>query len=288
MPRYYFILMQVISSVNQLKIILNGFRCDGRTIGFVPTMGALHKGHISLVTNSNHDNEITVVSIFVNPTQFNDKNDLKNYPRTMEADLAILEQNEVDIVFAPSEKEMYPEPDTRVFNFGNLDKVMEGEHRPGHFNGVAQIVSKLLTAVEPDKAYFGEKDFQQLAIIKQLVSQLNLSVKITPCPIIRESDGLAMSSRNVLLLPNQRKEAALISKTLFESQQMRGSYTIEKLKAWVVDTINKNSELEVEYFEIVDDTYLMAVSAWEVPKTKVGCIAVRVGKIRLIDNVRYN
>jgi pantoate--beta-alanine ligase len=280
--------MQVVSSITQLKLILKGFRSESRSIGFVPTMGALHKGHISLVTYSNHDNEITVVSIFVNPTQFNDKNDLKNYPRTMEADLALLEKNEADIVFAPPEKDMYPEPDTRIFDFGNLEKVMEGTHRPGHFNGVAQIVSKLLFAVEPDKAYFGEKDFQQLAIIKQLVLQLNLPVQIVPCPIMRETDGLAMSSRNVLLLPNQRKEATLISKTLFESQKLAATYTIENLKTWVVDTINKNSELQVEYFEIVDDKELMPISSWKEEKEKVGCIAVKVGTIRLIDNIHYN
>jgi pantoate--beta-alanine ligase len=280
--------MQVVSSITQLKLILKGFRSESRSIGFVPTMGALHKGHISLVTYSNRDNEITVVSIFVNPTQFNDKNDLKNYPRTMEADLALLEENEVDIVFAPTEKEMYPEPDTRFFDFGNLEKVMEGAHRPGHFNGVAQIVSKLLFAVEPDKAYFGEKDFQQLAIIKQLVLQLNLPVQIVPCPIMRETDGLAMSSRNVLLLPNQRKEATLISKTLFESQKLASTYTIENLKTWVVDTINKNSELQVEYFEIVDDKDLIPIFSWKEEQEKVGCIAVKVGAIRLIDNIHYN
>ena len=280
--------MQIVSTVNQLKSILKGYREQKRSIGFVPTMGALHKGHISLVSFSNRDNDITVVSIFVNPTQFNDKNDLKNYPRTLEADLATLDQNEVDIVFTPTESEMYPEPDTRVFDFGNLDKVMEGAHRPGHFNGVAQIVSKLFFAVEPDRAYFGEKDFQQLTVIKQLVRILNISVEIVPCPIVREPDGLAMSSRNVLLLPNQRKEATFISKTLFESQKLAESLDIKNLKTWVIDTINKNSELEVEYFEISDDVDLKPISSWNEQKSKVGCIAVKVGNIRLIDNIRYN
>jgi pantoate--beta-alanine ligase len=279
--------MQVVNSIGQLKVILSGYRKQGRTIGFVPTMGALHNGHLSLVSFSNRDNDVTVVSIFVNPTQFNDKNDLKNYPRTLEADLALLDQNEADIVFAPSEAEMYPEPDNRVFDFGNIDKVMEGAHRPGHFNGVAQIVSKLFAAVEPDKAYFGDKDFQQVAVIKQMVRQLNLFVKIVPCPIVREPDGLAMSSRNVLLLPNQRKEATLISKTLFESQKLAESYDVENLKAWVIDTINKNSELKVEYFEIVDDVDLMPIKSWMEQNEKVGCIAVKVGNVRLIDNIRY-
>jgi len=280
--------MQIVSTVNQLKSILKGYREQKRSIGLVPTMGALHKGHISLVSFSNRDNDITVVSIFVNPTQFNDKNDLKNYPRTLEADLATLDQNEVDIVFTPTESEMYPEPDTRVFDFGNLDKVMEGAHRPGHFNGVAQIVSKLFFAVEPDRAYFGEKDFQQLTVIKQLVRILNISVEIVPCPIVREPDGLAMSSRNVLLLPNQRKEATFISKTLFESQKLTVNQNVENLKTWVIDTINKNSELEVEYFEISDDVDLKPISSWNEQKSKVGCIAVKVGNIRLIDNIRYN
>lgn len=279
--------MQVVNSISQLKVILNGYRDQSRSIGFVPTMGALHNGHLSLVSFSNRENDVTVVSIFVNPTQFNDKNDLKNYPRTLQADLALLDQNEVDIVFTPSEAEMYPELDSRVFDFGNVDKVMEGAHRPGHFNGVAQIVSKLFAAVEPDKAYFGDKDFQQVAVIKQLVKQLELPVKIVPCAIVREPDGLAMSSRNVLLLPNQRKEATLISKTLFESQKLADSYDVENLKTWVIDTINKNSELKVEYFEIVDDVNLMPVKSWDEMTEKVGCIAVKVGNIRLIDNIRY-
>lgn len=280
--------MQVINSIAQLQSTLSGFRKSSKTVGFVPTMGALHQGHVSLVSFSKQENDITVVSIFVNPTQFNDQNDLKNYPRTLEADLAKLDHNGVDVVFVPSVEEMYPEPDTRTFNFENLDKVMEGAHRPGHFNGVAQIVSKLFTIVEPDKAYFGDKDFQQVAVIKQMVRKLNFSLKIIPCPIVREADGLAMSSRNTLLSPVQRMNAPVISQTLFESQKLAEKIDVEKLKAWVIDTINKNSELKVEYFEIVDDTDLMPISSWKEPKSKVGCIAVKVGNIRLIDNVRYN
>jgi len=280
--------MQIIDSVSQLKVVLHQYRKDNKTIGFVPTMGALHLGHISLVTISNRENDITIVSIFVNPTQFNDKNDLKNYPRTLDADLAKLGQNNVDIVFTPSDYEMYPEPDKRLFDFGNLDKIMEGAHRPGHFNGVAQIVSKLFSIVEPDKAYFGDKDFQQVAIIKQLVRKFKLPVEVVPCPIIREPDGLAMSSRNTLLSPIQRKSAPLIYKILTESKELVKKIEIEKLKAWVTDSINKNPELEVEYFEIIDDTDLKQVTSWYEQKLKVGCIAVKVGNIRLIDNIRYN
>jgi pantoate--beta-alanine ligase len=280
--------MQVINSITQLKNTLKGFRKEGKTIGFVPTMGALHQGHISLVEFSKQGNDVTVVSIFVNPTQFNDKNDLKNYPRTLGADLVKLEQNEVDVVFVPAVEDIYPEPDTRTFDFENLDKVMEGAHRPGHFNGVAQVVSKLFSMVEPDKAYFGDKDFQQVAIINQMVRKLKFSVQIVPCPIVREADGLAMSSRNTLLSPVQRKNAPVISQTLFESQKLAEKTEVGKLKTWVIDTINKNPELKVEYFEIVGDADLMPISSWNEPKSKVGCIAVKVGNIRLIDNIRYN
>jgi pantoate--beta-alanine ligase len=280
--------MQIIDTLSQLKSTLDEGRKLQKTIGFIPTMGALHQGHISLVSTSKKENDITVVSIFVNPTQFNDQEDLKNYPRTMESDLEKLKPFDVDIVFAPSVIEMYPEPDHRVFDFGNLDKVMEGKHRPGHFNGVAQIVSKLLIAVEPNRAYFGDKDFQQLTIIKHLVKILPLGVEIIPCPIIRESDGLAMSSRNIRLTPSQRKSSVLISQTLFESKKIGQTLAIDKLIEWVIETINKNSELSVEYFEIVDDVSLMTIHSWDEPNKKVGCIAVKVGPIRLIDNIRYN
>jgi pantoate--beta-alanine ligase len=280
--------MRVVHSVKELQSFLGVYRNEKKSIGFVPTMGALHEGHISLVSNSAKENNITVVSIFVNPTQFNDKNDLKNYPRTFDADLAKLEKHNVDIIFAPSEDEMYPEPDNRVFDFGNLDKVMEGAHRPGHFNGVAQIVSRLFDVVGPDRAYFGEKDFQQVAIIQQVVQKLNLPVQIVPCPIVREPDGLAMSSRNVLLSPAQRANAVVISQTLLQSKKIASSSTIEGLKSWVIDAIDKNPELKTEYFEIVDDVDLMPLKSWAEPRGKVGCIAVKVGKIRLIDNIRYN
>lgn len=280
--------MEIIQSSLELKRKIADCRASGLSIGFVPTMGALHNGHLSLVSASRSRCNCSVVSIFVNPTQFNDKNDLKNYPRTFEKDAKMLESAGVDFIFAPSEHEMYPEPDSRVFDFGDIDKVMEGAHRPGHFNGVAQIVSKLFDIVLPDKAFFGEKDFQQLAVIKQLVKQCNYPVEIVPCPIIRESDGLAMSSRNTLLTPEQRKSAVLISKALFESVNNVKVLSIDGLKRSVVESINADANLDVEYFEIVDDTYLKPIISWEEPNVKVGCVAVRVGKIRLIDNIKYN
>lgn len=280
--------MRIITTIIELKAILKEIKEAGQTIGFVPTMGALHQGHLSLIKQAKTENDKAIVSIFVNPTQFNDKTDLQNYPRTLKKDTDLLEPLQVDFIFAPAETEMYPEPDQRKFDFGNLDKVMEGAHRPGHFNGVAQIVSKLFTAVEPTKAYFGEKDFQQLAIIQYMVKDLKLPVEIVPCPIIREADGLAMSSRNTLLNSEQRKNAVLISKTLFESRTLIPNFDIKSLIEWVVKTINLNPELEVEYFEIVNDKNLMPVESWNDPAGKIGCIAVKVGKIRLIDNIRYN
>jgi pantoate--beta-alanine ligase len=280
--------MEIINSVKEIHDKVEFLKKQGKRVGFVPTMGALHQGHISLVTKSKKENDITVVSIFVNPTQFNDKEDLKNYPRTLSADAKLLEDAGVDLIFAPSETEMYPEPDTRIFDFENLDKVMEGAHRPGHFNGVAQIVSKLFDAVNPDNAYFGQKDFQQVAVINNMVKQLGYKLKINPCPIVRESDGLAMSSRNALLNPAQRASAVLISKTLFESLDKAKGLNLKDLKDWVIATINKDSELDVEYFEIVDDTHLIPVQSWDEKSVKIGCIAVKVGKIRLIDNIKYN
>jgi pantoate--beta-alanine ligase len=280
--------MEIIQTITHLKSFLSQAKNANKSIGFVPTMGALHNGHLSLIAFAKKNNDLTIVSIFVNPTQFNDKEDLLNYPKPLKSDLEKLSNNKVDIVFTPSEQEMYPEPDLRIFEFGHLDKVMEGKQRPGHFNGVAQIVSKFFTIVEPDKAYFGEKDFQQLTIIKQLVKQLNLPVQIIPCPIMREPDGLAMSSRNIRLSASQRKNATLISKTLFRSLDLSKQYDVEHLKIWVVDNINNNPDLSVEYFEIVDDIHLLPVTSWNEQKNKVGCIAVKVGKVRLIDNIRYN
>lgn len=276
--------MFLAETTEELKYRLKG----NGTIGFVPTMGALHKGHISLVEKAVKENDIVVVSIFVNPTQFNDKSDLERYPRNLDADLKLLEKTGCHIVFAPGVDEVYPEPDTRKFNFGSLETVMEGKHRPGHFNGVAQVVSKLFDMVRPNKAYFGLKDFQQLAVIKSMVRQLNLSVEIVPCPIIREKSGLAMSSRNELLTPEERQNAATISETLFQSKELTGKKSVHQLKKWVIETINKNPFLTVEYFEIVDDMQLQPVNSWDEKNIKVGCVAVYCEKVRLIDNVVFN
>ncbi len=209
--------MKIVNSIQELKSYLAEEKRDNKQIGFVPTMGALHGGHLSLVKRCVEENDVCVVSVFVNPTQFNDKHDLETYPRTLDKDCALLEPAGCDYVFAPSVEEMYPEPDTRTFDFGIVSAVMEGARRPGHFNGVAQIVSKLFYVVEPDNAYFGEKDFQQIAVIRAMVKQLDISVKINACPILRESDGLALSSRNVRLTSEQRQKAPLIARTLKES-----------------------------------------------------------------------
>jgi pantoate--beta-alanine ligase len=258
--------------------------------GFVPTMGALHEGHLSLVSAARKECRIITVSIFVNPTQFNDKDDLKNYPRTIEKDLGLLSGplSENDIVFIPTVDEIYPEPDTRVFNFGNLDKVMEGAHRPGHFNGVAQVVSRLFDIVEPEIAYFGQKDFQQLTIIRELVRQTGNRVKIISCPIIREHDGLAMSSRNQLLEPSVRKNAGAIFTTISKSSDLLRTMEIENVKKYVLNNINLLPDFNVEYFEIADDIALNPVKRKSEMKKNnkyFACIAVKAGKIRLIDNV---
>ncbi|WP_321515071.1 pantoate--beta-alanine ligase [Marinifilum fragile] len=279
--------MEIVKLVAETKAKISKFIEEGKSIGFVPTMGALHDGHLSLTAASVKENDITVVSIFVNPTQFNNPNDLKTYPRCVEQDLEKLSKYNPDLIFIPEVEEMYPEPDTRVFDFGHLDNVMEGKNRPGHFNGVAQVVSKLFDIVTPHKAYFGQKDFQQVAVIKQMVKDLKLNVKIVPCPIIREEDGLAMSSRNLLLTEDQRKNASKISETLFKACNLAADLSVNELKDWVVDEINKNPYLSVEYFEIVDDTYLQPIKSWNENNVKVGCITVQVGKIRLIDNITF-
>ena len=279
--------MILVRTVSELKSVLKSSGKAG-SVGFVPTMGALHKGHLSLVQKAVEENPVVVVSIFVNPTQFNDSKDLDRYPRTLDADMNLLETTGCEIVFAPDVPEIYPEPDTRKFDFGQLEKVMEGKHRPGHFNGVAQVVSKLFEMVQPQKAYFGLKDFQQLAVIKNMVKQLNLPVEIVPCPIVREESGLAMSSRNELLTTGERENAATISKTLFKAKELKTGKTVSELEKWVTETINKNPFLKVEYAEIVDDTGLQPVKNWDEPSVKVLCVAVFCGKIRLIDNIVLN
>ena len=281
--------MKVINTVKDLKSELSEIRKQGKKIGLVPTMGALHQGHASLVKRSVSENDATVVSVFVNPTQFNDKNDLKNYPRTLEADCKLLESLGATYVFAPSVEEIYPEPDTRSFSYPPVDTVMEGARRPGHFNGVCQIVSKLFMMVEPDRAYFGEKDFQQIAVIRAMVADQKFKLEICPCPIVREADGLALSSRNTLLTADERKIAVNISRTLFESQEYAKSHTLEETKQFVISTINAIDKLEVEYYEIVDGTSLKNLNSWDDSDYIVGCITVYCGDtpIRLIDNIKY-
>lgn len=279
--------MQIVKHINELQAILDNKRQEGLSIGFVPTMGALHAGHISLVERAGQQSGFVVVSIFVNPTQFNDKGDLERYPRDLQKDVNLLEPTSCQLIFAPEANEIYPEPDTRQFNFGNLEQVMEGKFRPGHFNGVAQVVSRLFEIVQPDKAFFGLKDFQQLAIITEMVRKLELPVEIVPCPIIRESDGLAMSSRNMLLSKEQRQNAVLISATLFEATNKTGELNVEELTNWVINRINENEYLNTEYFEIVNSMTLLPIKSWNDPCRKVGCIAVQCGKIRLIDNMKF-
>ena len=276
--------MKSFSTVSQLQQALA--EGQGKVVGFVPTMGALHQGHISLVERARKECDIVVVSVFVNPTQFNDKNDLKNYPRTPEADAAMLDAAGVDYVLFPSVEEIYPEPDTRVFDFGQIDKVMEGATRPGHFNGVAQVVSRLFAIVNPDKAYFGEKDFQQIAVIRAMCAQLGLTLEIIDCPIIRDTDGLARSSRNTLLTPEHRAAAPHIYEVLSAATTKLSEMTPQQLTEWVVTEVENNPLLKVIYFQAVDALSLQQVDNWEDSARIQGCIAVQAGEIRLIDNIK--
>lgn len=288
--------MEIIHSVAELKQHVNTLRSNGKTIGLVPTMGALHAGHASLVSRSVKENDTTVVSVFVNPTQFNDKNDLVNYPRTLDADCALLQDIGADIVFAPGVSDVYPEPDTRQFSYPPTDSVMEGAFRPGHFNGVCQIVSKLFMFVEPDKAYFGEKDFQQIAVIKAMVNDYVSQgtpwaqhLTICPCAIVRESDGLALSSRNTLLAPEERAIAPAIYKALNESVEYSLTHSVAETKQMAIDQINAVPGLEVQYYEIVDANTLQTIEEWNQAADIQGCITVFCGAkpIRLIDNINY-
>lgn len=279
--------MKVIHTIRELQAELSVQKAIGKRVGLVPTMGALHAGHASLVDRSVAENDVTVVSIFVNPTQFNDKNDLAKYPRTLDADCQLLQSVGASIVFAPSVEEVYPEPDTRSFSYAPLDTVMEGAFRPGHFNGVCQIVSKLFDMVQPHCAYFGEKDFQQLAIIREMVRQMNYSLEIVGCPIVREVDGLAMSSRNTRLSAGERATALNISRILFESQEYAETHTLAETKAFVEEGIAAVDGLRLEYYEVVDDRSLQTVHAWDEAEGIVGCITVFCGEVRLIDNIRY-
>lgn len=277
--------MTLVQSVEELQKLLLLSKSKAKKIGFVPTMGALHAGHLSLVKKCIEENDVCVVSIFVNPTQFNDATDLEKYPRTLDADRLLLEKEGAQIIFAPSVKEVYPVADNRIFDFGLIDKVMEGKHRPGHFNGVAQVVSRLFDIVKPDRAYFGEKDFQQIAIIKAMVKQLNLEVAIETVPIMRETSGLAMSSRNERLSSEQRKTASLINEVLQKSSTT--NLSVEETIDFVTKSINANKDLSVEYFEIVDGGSLQSITNWKDTSYAVGCITVFCGEVRLIDNITY-
>ena len=276
--------METITNSEELRRALGNRDRSG--IGFVPTMGALHAGHRSLVERARRECATVVVSVFVNPTQFNDKTDLKNYPRTPEADLRLLEEVGADYVFMPSVEEVYPEPDTRTFDFGMIDKVMEGATRPGHFNGVAQVVSRLFDLVKPAKAYFGEKDFQQIAVIREMVRQLRIPVEIIPCPIVRGEDGLALSSRNTLLDTDHRTAAPYIYKVLKAAVEKSHQTTPDQLAAWVTAQVESNPLLKVIYFQVVDAATMQQVRTWEESPAIQGCIAVQAGEIRLIDNIK--
>ena len=276
--------MKTFYTVNELKQELSTL--DRTGIGFVPTMGALHAGHRSLVEKARKECQTVVVSVFVNPTQFNDKNDLRNQPRTPEADAKVLEAAGADYVLMPSVEEIYPEPDTRLFDFGQIDKVMEGATRPGHFNGVAQVVSRLFDIVSPAKAYFGEKDFQQIAVIKAMVEQLKMDVEIVECPIIRDSDGLALSSRNTLLSKAHRAAAPHIYEVISQCAQKMIELSPAALTAWVTEEVEKSPLLKVIYFQAVDAISLQQVTEWSDSPRIQGCIAVQAGDIRLIDNIR--
>lgn len=279
--------MEVVTKIADLQKKIAEIRTNGGTVGLVPTMGALHNGHLELVKRCVAENSICVVSVFVNPTQFNDKNDLLHYPRTLDADCKLLESAGCAIAFAPEVEEMYPVEDTRVFNLGAVAEVMEGKYRPGHFNGVAQIVSKLFDAVQPDRAYFGEKDFQQIAVIRSMVKLLNYPVEIVACPIVREDDGMALSSRNLRLTPEQRKNAVSISQTLFKSRTFAEQHSVAETIDYVVNTLNSVLDLDVEYFEIVNGNTLLSVNDWSDSDYIVGCITVYCGEVRLIDNIAY-
>lgn len=276
--------MKTIKTVSELRRELANVDPNG--VGFVPTMGALHAGHRSLVERARRENRTVVVSVFVNPTQFNDKIDLKNYPRTPEADERLLEQAGVDFVLMPSVEEIYPEPDTRQFDFGQVDKVMEGATRPGHFNGVAQVVSRLFDIVKPARAYFGEKDFQQIAVIRAMVRQLALPVEIIPCPIVRGEDGLALSSRNQLLDAAHRAAAPRIYAALKAGAERSKELSPAELKAWITAEVERDPLLKVIYYQSVDADSLQEVGTWEESAHVQGCIAVQAGAIRLIDNIR--
>lgn len=280
--------MKIVTNPQELALELKQVKAEGKKIGLVPTMGALHAGHKSLVGKAVAENDYVVVSVFVNPTQFNNQEDLQKYPRNLEKDAQLLASAGCNLIFAPKPEDIYSETEMSKpfeFDFGGLDQVMEGKYRPGHFNGVVQIVSKLFAYVQPDRAYFGEKDFQQLAIIHRMVKVMNLPVQIIDCPIVREATGLALSSRNERLSEDQRKYAVKISEVLFESRNFAPQKSVAEITDYVIAKVNEQKYLEVEYYEIVNADTLQPVQSWNEPA--VGCITVYCGDVRLIDNIRY-
>lgn len=279
--------MKIIRTVRELQEAVEMHRSQGHSIGLVPTMGALHQGHLSLMNRAREDNEIVVASVFVNPTQFNNPDDLRTYPRTEEADCQAMESVGVDYAFIPTVEEIYPEPDTRVFDLGPVAEVMEGAMRPGHFNGVAQIVSKLFAWTLPTRAYFGEKDYQQIAVIRKMAELEGFDFDIVACPILRHEDGLAMSSRNVRLSPEQRGIAPMIRKVLLDSLELKETMTVSEVKQFVVEKIDSVNGLTTEYYEIVDSKTMQPIAAWTDAETAVGCVTVYCGEVRLIDNITY-
>jgi pantoate--beta-alanine ligase len=279
--------MKVFTTIKETSHYLSRQKAEDMQIGFVPTMGALHEGHLSLMQQAKEENDLLAVSVFVNPIQFNNAADLEKYPRDMDRDRKLLEQIGCDVLFAPDVEEMYPEPETTAYDFGPLERVMEGASRKGHFNGVAIVVRKLFGIIGPQKAYFGEKDFQQLAIIQELVRQYKLPVEIVPCPIVREPDGLAMSSRNERLTAEERKIAPEIYRILQAAKAKIDELSPPELKKWVEEQFDKEPEFRLDYFEIADDTYLQPVENWDNNKGIMGFVAVFLGNVRLIDNIRF-
>lgn len=282
--------MEISRTVTDLEARVSAARADGKTVGLVPTMGALHKGHLSLVERARRENDFVVVSVFVNPTQFNNPSDLATYPRTEEADVALLRAAGVDVAFIPTADEVYGDtPDTRIFNLGSVAEVMEGAMRPGHFNGVAQIVSRLFAWTRPTRAYFGEKDFQQIAVIRRMAQVEGFdAIDIVACPIVREEDGLALSSRNVRLTPEQRAAAPAIHRVLTASVELahKGA-SIDEVTTYVVGQLNAMPDVRVEYYSIVHPLTMQPVPAFDAVEHPVGCITVYFGEVRLIDNITY-
>lgn len=280
--------MQVLEKIKDTKDFIQAKKQEGKSIGFVPTMGALHEGHLSLMDYANNENDIVVVSVFVNPAQFNNPDDLKKYPRDLKGDLHKMEKKGIDMVFSPPVNEIYPDNEIKkTYHFGHLDKIMEGLYRPGHFNGVALVVHKLFEIISPHRAYFGEKDYQQLAVIKKLVEQENLQIEVIGCPIVRESDGLAMSSRNKRLSEEEREVAPVLYQTLKKAYEMKREKTVNEVKRFVEQEINNTNGMELEYFEIADSKTLTPVEEWKQSESPRAFIAAYLGNVRLIDNMAF-